>query len=387
MPICRYCGEDVRFWNIDLFTCACPTCKRTGRGGILNTNMSRPDPSAADLHFSLFGIPVRISVWFWIIHVPIGLLIAWKTGPAYFFIYVSAVAISVLVHELGHVMVGMAFGARGQIVLTAVGGLAGGCNDLYHRWKRIVVYSAGPGAQLAFAGLLSLACTFMVPAGSNGPEPYIRVDRVLTILLWVNVVMAVGNLLPFPPLDGGQIMRELFQGLAARKTAPWERDPDWWKRGLHDAGWQPGNNYHENNPRMRRWALLVLGMVSILVGAWLALELSDRIHPRTAAELMQEFRKDGSRALDKYKYRTVTFKGMVKRPPWAKTLVQHDGGKDALIYIATGNPGEWIFCDIQFTDRVRDLEEGDQCIVTGVVYHFENEGKLFLTRGTVRKVE
>jgi hypothetical protein len=45
--------------------------------------------------------------------------------------------ISILVHELSHVLMGQAFGAYGHIVLYGFGGLAVGSNQLNVRWQRV----------------------------------------------------------------------------------------------------------------------------------------------------------------------------------------------------------------------------------------------------------
>jgi hypothetical protein len=81
------------------------------------------------------------------------------------------------------------------------------------------------------------------------------------------------------------------------------------------------------------------------------------------------------------------FKGVLRKPPWEKTLYQYEGGDEALVYFVTDNPDEWIFCTTKYDEHLAELQEGRHYLVSGVVYHFESEGKLFLTRCSIRKAD
>jgi stage IV sporulation protein FB len=168
--------------------------------------ISEPGSTPLDLNFRLGRIPVRVSPWFWVGSVFLG----WnflKIGFEYLLIWVACVFFSILLHELGHVLMGQVFGTRGHIVLQAMGGLAIGSSDLYNRWKRIAVILAGPGIQLILYGLLRAGLEFDViePRGLNR-----YVLAALGMLLTINLWWPILNLLPIWPLDGGQISRELF---------------------------------------------------------------------------------------------------------------------------------------------------------------------------------
>jgi hypothetical protein len=109
--------------------------------------------------------------------------------------------------------------------------------------------------------------------------------------------------------------------------------------------------------------------------------------PKTAAELMQEFKNDSQGALQRYQYRTVAFTGVLKRPPWEKAIYQYEGGKEALVYFVTDKPDEWFFCITDYRESLRELREGDRYLVSGIVYRFESEGKLFLTKCSLEKLD
>src|SRR5262245_56126814 len=155
-----------------------------------------------DLRWQMFGIPVRVHPFFWIMAA----IISWPwlevAGLPFLFAGILAIFLSILWHELGHVFMGRCFGAHGELVLWAMGGLAIGASTQENRWKRIAVYAAGPGAQLLLWGALRLAVPY-IPVPEN-----IEAARLLLVflgfLLWINLAWALLNLLPIFPLDGGQ---------------------------------------------------------------------------------------------------------------------------------------------------------------------------------------
>src|SRR3954464_14267452 len=86
-----------------------------------------PQETPYDLRFRLFGIPVRVHPLFWLFSAILG----WnwiEEGVAYVLLWVACVFISVMIHELGHIFMGLVFGSPGYIVLYSFGGLAVGSN-------------------------------------------------------------------------------------------------------------------------------------------------------------------------------------------------------------------------------------------------------------------
>jgi stage IV sporulation protein FB len=199
-----------------------------------------PPQTAFDVHFRVFGIPVRISAWFWL-----GcLLLGWEfamslkregvnTGVG-LLVWSAAVLISILVHELGHALTFRYFGVASHIVLYHLGGLAipeRGFGS-YGRQvnedprKQILISLAGPVAQMVFAILVIGAVLFAGYAVPN-PLPFIHYFDFLKdgkpladisiafaafmyAFVFVSIAWALLNLLPIYPLDGGQISREVF---------------------------------------------------------------------------------------------------------------------------------------------------------------------------------
>src|SRR5215468_11609191 len=104
-------------------------------------------PTRFDVNFKLGDIPVRIHPYFWLGTLLLGLDL---NQPAldiftHLLAWVVIVFVSILVHELGHVLMGRYFGSSGHIILMGLGGLAVGSSDLPLRRQRIAVYLAGPG--------------------------------------------------------------------------------------------------------------------------------------------------------------------------------------------------------------------------------------------------
>src|SRR5262249_49681611 len=60
-----------------------------------------PTPTWFDVHFHLFGTPVRVSAWFWLVPGVIGALSACYFGAPFFFLAPACFLGSILVHEFG----------------------------------------------------------------------------------------------------------------------------------------------------------------------------------------------------------------------------------------------------------------------------------------------
>lgn len=195
-----------------------------------------PSQTQFDLRFRLFGIPVRVNPWFWVVMAVLG----WGGGPgsegglflAGLAAWVAACFVSILIHEMGHVFMGRWFGSDGHIVLYSFGGLAIGSNALDSGWKRALVSFAGPLAQFLLLGAVVAFLWFVAfPAEVRArfavdQDLYYRflfalresfanvvVRRFFRALIFINLFWPLLNLLPIWPLDGGQITREACVGL------------------------------------------------------------------------------------------------------------------------------------------------------------------------------
>jgi membrane-associated protease RseP (regulator of RpoE activity) len=197
---------------------------------------AEPPPSQGDLHFTLLGIPVRVHPLFWVVALILGL--NGRRRMVDVFICVVAVFVSILVHELGHALTMRRLGLRPWIVLHGMGGLAGYDTAQLHGSRasgwvhQVLISAAGPGAgfllALVVAGIVkatghsvdvSFGAPYGVWVGAEGiSEP--ALDVLVNSLLFISVIWGLVNLLPVYPLDGGQIAREVFLRLDARKGIP-----------------------------------------------------------------------------------------------------------------------------------------------------------------------
>jgi Zn-dependent protease len=168
-----------------------------------------------DLRWRMFGTPVRVQPWFWLMSVILG-YDAWiRAGVGFVLAWVACVFVSILLHEFGHIWMGRLFGSHGHIVLFSFGGLAIGSNQLSRRWQRILVLLAGPGIQLVLFGVLvTIYWARYLQIDPDAPRGRRdAVQLILEMLLEINLFWPILNLLPIWPLDGGQVTREVCQAI------------------------------------------------------------------------------------------------------------------------------------------------------------------------------
>lgn len=90
----------------------------------------------------------------------------------------------------------------------------------------MLVAAAGPASNLGLAlfSALLLAIVPISPYASGEPNVSVPIASVLTHLVTLNVLLAVFNLLPIPPLDGGNVLAGLLPpdlAVAFNKVRPY----------------------------------------------------------------------------------------------------------------------------------------------------------------------
>ena len=189
-----------------------------------------PPPTRYDLHFSVAGIPVRVHPLFWVISFLFGFS---ANNLLYTFIWVLAIFLSVLVHELGHAFAFRRYGLRSSIVLHFAGGLtvpesvswgSTWANVALSPREEIVVSLAGPFSGFMLATLIvlgvivsggSIAVDWLLgfiplPVVASLPVGGVFLTVLVYILVSVNVFWGLINLVPVYPLDGGNVARYAF---------------------------------------------------------------------------------------------------------------------------------------------------------------------------------
>jgi len=113
---------------------------------------------------------------------------------------------SILIHELSHSVVARAKGIPVQgITLFAFGGVSHTRMDAETPGDEFQIAGIGPLTSLILAGISALVWYFGRSAGLSIP-----VIGVAAYLAWVNTLLAVFNLLPGFPLDGGRLFRSII---------------------------------------------------------------------------------------------------------------------------------------------------------------------------------
>jgi stage IV sporulation protein FB len=199
--------------------------------------LAEPPRTQFDLNFQVLGFPVRIHPLFWLVGIILGF--DGSSGGITIVIWLFAVFVSILIHELGHALMIRRFGRDAHIVLYAMGGLAiegRPQGDFGSSWslesyspyqskprtpyEQILISAAGPGIQLLLAaGVVALLqatgskvninLDYILPMPEVHPGGILaeheNLRRLAGAMLYINIFWAFMNLLPILPLDGGQI--------------------------------------------------------------------------------------------------------------------------------------------------------------------------------------
>ncbi|HEX6739977.1 MAG TPA: site-2 protease family protein [Vicinamibacteria bacterium] len=160
--------------------------------------------------FRLFGLPVRLSLFF----VLIGFLIrpAGAGSVVLTVAWLLVMFVGVLLHELGHALTARAFGQQPGILLHGLGGLTYWMpRGEIGAGRRLLIAAAGPSVGLVL-GFACLVLRLLIRA------PGTLVDQVLWFAVIVNLGWGAFNLLPLLPMDGGQVLASFLEILGLGKA-------------------------------------------------------------------------------------------------------------------------------------------------------------------------
>ncbi len=151
------------------------------------------------MNFILLNLPVRIEPTFW-------LFLLFFTGfyqdPSMDSVIIGVVMIvSLLVHEFGHALTAVYFGARPSITLEGLGGRAEYNNHGISKFQELLITINGP----LFESVLIVIPYFLLQSGTFASHPMIQ--YVLYVTMHINILWCTLNLIPIDPLDGGRIAR------------------------------------------------------------------------------------------------------------------------------------------------------------------------------------
>ena len=179
--------------------------------------------------FSVFGFEVKLD-FSWVF---IATLVVWSLATGYFpqalaglsadtYWTMAVVAtfglfFSIVFHELAHSLVARIFGLKIKgITLFIFGGIAEMANEPKNPITELMMAIAGPLGSLVLAGGFYLVALFSGLVGAGQP-----IEAVFAYLAFINMILAVFNMIPAFPMDGGRVLRAIlwhYTGDMARAT-------------------------------------------------------------------------------------------------------------------------------------------------------------------------
>lgn len=157
----------------------------------------------------LFGIPVYLDISFAFVL----LMFLFDVPAQYGLAFVLALAVSIVLHELGHSLTAAAFGYRtNDITLSLLGGCASLIALPRKAWQEFLTAVAGPAVSLVLSGILYLLLVF-------APIENAWLVTVIWFASVMNLTLALFNFLPALPMDGGRIFRSLLRLSMSRVKA------------------------------------------------------------------------------------------------------------------------------------------------------------------------
>ncbi|MGC4095202.1 MAG: site-2 protease family protein [Polyangiaceae bacterium] len=175
----------------------------------------------------IFGIEVRAHVTFVLLLLLAALNFgqgAGTRGALFGVLLVLAQFACITLHELGHSLVARRFGAQvREIVLLPIGGMARMLREPKTPWAELATAVAGPLVNVVIA--FALAAVWMARGGV--PDQALLAEQLKhlnasSFLLWLmasNMVLAVFNMIPALPMDGGRVLRASLSFFLGRTRA------------------------------------------------------------------------------------------------------------------------------------------------------------------------
>lgn len=205
----------------------------------------------------LMGVPIRLNLsWFITFGFVILLLssqvypewlpaastpVHWLLGVASGLLFFACI----LLHELAHSLVARAYGIPVKgITLFVFGGVAQISKEASRPLVEFLMALAGPAMSMALAAVL-LGTGLLIGLGSEKPFTV-----MWEWLLLMNLGVALFNMAPGFPLDGGRVLRSVLWGVIGD-----------YRRATFFASWCG---------RIMAYALIFIGLISIFRAGWLS---------------------------------------------------------------------------------------------------------------------
>ncbi|HID52307.1 MAG TPA: CBS domain-containing protein [Anaerolineae bacterium] len=163
------------------------------------------------------GIDLRI-------HITFPLILIWAafqygtaagdatTGAVFGVVVILLLFVLVTLHELGHSFAAQYYGVPvKQIVLLPIGGLAQMAQIPENPKQEFVISTAGPAVNVVMAVLMgAMILVFNIPLTAPFTGISLTFAVIFSYIFYYNIMLALFNLLPAFPMDGGRIFRSLL---------------------------------------------------------------------------------------------------------------------------------------------------------------------------------
>ena len=159
--------------------------------------------------FKVFGISINIHITFLL------LLIFFISGGIKWLVLLIGVFCFVTLHEICHSLVAKHYGIEvREITLLPIGGVASMSSMPEKPVQEFFISLAGPLFNVAVVVILYLPMKKLLGAAVLFYRPFSTATWPLTFayLYWINLILAVFNLIPAFPMDGGRVLRSLLAG-------------------------------------------------------------------------------------------------------------------------------------------------------------------------------
>lgn len=169
------------------------------------------------------GIPIYLHWSFWLLLVWVAMssfmapqfsvaLLLWRL------LLVGGLVLSVILHELGHAFAARAFGIPTRdITMYPFGGVASLARIPDKPLQELVVALAGPLVNFLLIGVFVATLTLAGYPLEFTPDTFLyRMEKMPSPVVWLyslsamNGILAIFNLLPAFPMDGGRVLRALL---------------------------------------------------------------------------------------------------------------------------------------------------------------------------------
>ncbi len=161
----------------------------------------------------IFGIRFRVHATFFLLLFFIFVSVLGQYGinrALLATLLICAVFVCVLIHEVGHSLIARRFGKETKsITLLPIGGVATIEEMPEKPIHEIAMAIVGPFINLAIAGILYIFVGQWTGAGESNLYPD-SVKSFFAGLIGINVMLAVFNMIPAFPMDGGRVLRGIL---------------------------------------------------------------------------------------------------------------------------------------------------------------------------------